>query len=243
MARQRNPLKLPDWHDIDMVVADSGSSRARWNSLPASAKPLSRRLCEKPLCRSHLHHAGSGVRKGVRQRLNPIASEFAGKETVLLWWMIPSCARRARKSCRWRGRRARRVFFASAAPPVIYPNVYGIDMPTPSELIAVGKTRAGWPTIGADRVIYRKHRRHEARDPAKPAPGPSGEDRRFVRSVSTAATSPGTSRRSSCKDWLSRVTSRAVRWWGRINNRRTIGIPVSTPHTTPHNHERTRLLS
>jgi len=48
-----------------------------------------------------------------------------------------------------------KVFFASAAPPVIYPNVYGIDMPTPSELIAVGKTTEQIATeISADRVIY-----------------------------------------------------------------------------------------
>jgi amidophosphoribosyltransferase len=50
---------------------------------------------------------------------------------------------------------AKKVIFASAAPPVMFPNVYGIDMPTPSELIAVGKTTEQIATeIGADRVIY-----------------------------------------------------------------------------------------
>jgi amidophosphoribosyltransferase len=50
---------------------------------------------------------------------------------------------------------ARKVYFASAAPPVRYPNVYGIDMPTSRELIATGRTDAEIAReIGADRLIY-----------------------------------------------------------------------------------------
>jgi amidophosphoribosyltransferase len=50
---------------------------------------------------------------------------------------------------------ARKVFFASAAPPVRFPNVYGIDMPTRSELIATGRDEAQVAeAIGADQVIY-----------------------------------------------------------------------------------------
>jgi amidophosphoribosyltransferase len=50
---------------------------------------------------------------------------------------------------------ARKVFFASAAPPVRYPNVYGIDMPTRSELIATGRSEDEIALeIGADAVIY-----------------------------------------------------------------------------------------
>jgi amidophosphoribosyltransferase len=50
---------------------------------------------------------------------------------------------------------ARKVYFASAAPPVRYPNVYGIDMPAASELIANGRTVAQVEElIGADRLIY-----------------------------------------------------------------------------------------
>jgi amidophosphoribosyltransferase len=50
---------------------------------------------------------------------------------------------------------ARKVYFASASPPVRYPNVYGIDMPTPQELVATGRTEAEIATeIGADLLIY-----------------------------------------------------------------------------------------
>jgi len=50
---------------------------------------------------------------------------------------------------------ARRVYFASAAPPVRYPNVYGIDMPAASELVAHGRSEEEVQRIiGADRLIY-----------------------------------------------------------------------------------------
>jgi amidophosphoribosyltransferase len=50
---------------------------------------------------------------------------------------------------------ARRVYFASAAPPVRFPNVYGIDMPAKSELVAAGRTEEEVARlIGADRLIY-----------------------------------------------------------------------------------------
>ncbi|MCG7918526.1 MAG: amidophosphoribosyltransferase, partial [Candidatus Thiodiazotropha taylori] len=50
---------------------------------------------------------------------------------------------------------ARKVYFASAAPPVIYPNVYGIDMPSASELVAHNRTiEEVEEIIGADRMIY-----------------------------------------------------------------------------------------
>ena len=73
------------------------------------------------------------------------------------WSMTRSCAARRRaRSSSLRAKLAReRVYFASAAPPVRYPNVYGIDMPAASELIANGRTVDEiQELIGADRLIY-----------------------------------------------------------------------------------------
>ena len=81
-------------------------------------------------------------RKSVRQKLNAIGMEFKGKNVLLVDDSIVrgTTSREIVQMAREAG--ARRVFFASAAPPVRFPNVYGIDMPSPGELIATGRTDA-----------------------------------------------------------------------------------------------------
>jgi amidophosphoribosyltransferase len=94
-------------------------------------------------------------KKSVRQKLNAMANEFRGKNVMLVDDSIVrgTTSREIVQMARESG--AKRVFFASAAPPVRYPNVYGIDMPTKSELIATGRTEEEIATlIGADAVIY-----------------------------------------------------------------------------------------
>jgi amidophosphoribosyltransferase len=99
---------------------------------------------------------GQEVRKkSVRQKLNAIGMEFKGKNVLLVDDSIVrgTTSREIVQMARDAG--ARKVFFASAAPPVRYPNVYGIDMPTSHELIAYGRTDAEISReIGADRLIY-----------------------------------------------------------------------------------------
>ncbi|MGZ5202133.1 MAG: amidophosphoribosyltransferase, partial [Telluria sp.] len=99
---------------------------------------------------------GQGMRrKSVRQKLNAIASEFKGKNVLLVDDSIVrgTTSREIVQMAREAG--ARKVFFASAAPPVLFPNVYGIDMPTRDELIAYGRTVEEVCTeITADHLVY-----------------------------------------------------------------------------------------
>jgi amidophosphoribosyltransferase len=99
---------------------------------------------------------GQAVRsKSVRQKLNAIASEFKGKNVLLVDDSIVrgTTSREIVQMAREAG--ARNVFFASAAPPVLFPNVYGIDMPTRDELIAYGRTTEEvCREITADRLVY-----------------------------------------------------------------------------------------
>jgi len=99
---------------------------------------------------------GQGMRKkSVRQKLNAISSEFKDKNVLLVDDSIVrgTTSREIVQMAREAG--ARKVFFASAAPPVLYPNVYGIDMPTRDELIAHGRTvEEVCREITADRVVY-----------------------------------------------------------------------------------------
>jgi amidophosphoribosyltransferase len=99
---------------------------------------------------------GQGVRKkSVRQKLNVIASEFKGRNVLLVDDSIVrgTTSREIVQLARDAG--ARKVYMASAAPPVRFPNVYGIDMPTSSELVASGRTvEEVREIIGCDALIY-----------------------------------------------------------------------------------------
>ena len=99
---------------------------------------------------------GQAVRKkSVRQKLSPVASEFQGKNVLLVDDSIVrgTTSREIVEMARDAG--AKKVYFASAAPEVRYPNVYGIDMPTREELIANGRTVEEIATeISADGVVF-----------------------------------------------------------------------------------------
>jgi amidophosphoribosyltransferase len=99
---------------------------------------------------------GQAVRKkSVRQKLNVIASEFKGRNVLLVDDSIVrgTTSREIVQMARDAG--ARKVYMASAAPPVRYPNVYGIDMPTANELVAHGRSvDEVRDLIGCDALIY-----------------------------------------------------------------------------------------
>lgn len=99
---------------------------------------------------------GQAVRKkSVRQKLSPVGSEFEGKKVLLVDDSIVrgTTSKEIVEMARSMG--AEKVYLASAAPEVRYPNVYGIDMPTSEELIAYNKTNKEISdAIGADGVVF-----------------------------------------------------------------------------------------
>jgi amidophosphoribosyltransferase len=93
--------------------------------------------------------------RSVRRKLNPIALEFRNKNVLLVDDSIVrgTTSRQIIEMAREAG--ARKVYMASASPPVRYPNVYGIDMPDAEELIAHGRSVDEiCSLIGADRLFY-----------------------------------------------------------------------------------------
>ena len=98
---------------------------------------------------------GQQRRKTVRQKLNAMSVEFRGKNVLLVDDSIVrgTTSREIVQMAQEAG--ARKVYFASAAPPVRFPNVYGIDMPTRQELIATGRNDDDIRReIGADYLVY-----------------------------------------------------------------------------------------
>ena len=99
---------------------------------------------------------GQAIRKkSVRQKLNAVASEFKGKNVLLVDDSIVRGTTSKEIVQMARDAGANKVFLASAAPPVRYANVYGIDMPSETDLVAHGRTEEEVrQLIGCDALIY-----------------------------------------------------------------------------------------
>ncbi|QTH63869.1 amidophosphoribosyltransferase [Psychrosphaera ytuae] len=94
-------------------------------------------------------------KKSVRRKLNAISQEFKGKNVLLVDDSIVRGTTSEQIIEMARDAGANKVFFASAAPEIRFPNVYGIDMPSPNELIAYGREADEVAAmIGADELIY-----------------------------------------------------------------------------------------
>lgn len=94
-------------------------------------------------------------KKSVRQKLNAITTEFKGKNVLLVDDSIVRGTTSEQIVDMARAAGAKKVYFASAAPEVRFPNVYGIDMPSANELIAHGRELDDiCNLIGADKLIY-----------------------------------------------------------------------------------------
>ncbi len=143
--------------DIDVVIPIPESSRPSAMQLSVElGRPYREGFVKNRYVGRTFIMPGQGMRKkSVRQKLNAITSEFKGRNVLLVDDSIVrgTTSKEIVQMAREAG--ARKVYMASAAPPVRFPNVYGIDMPTREELIAHDRTveeiRA---FIGADALIY-----------------------------------------------------------------------------------------
>jgi amidophosphoribosyltransferase len=150
---------MPEAQDIDVVIPIPDSSRPSALELANSLGLKYREgfVKNRYIGRTFIMPGQAIRRKSVRQKLNPIGMEFKDQVVLLVDDSIVrgTTSREIVMMAREAG--ARKVYFASASPPVRYPNVYGIDMPTPQELVATGRTEGEIAAeIGADLLIYQE---------------------------------------------------------------------------------------
>jgi amidophosphoribosyltransferase len=144
-------------HDIDVIIPipDTSRTAAVQVAYHLGAKYREGFIKNRYIGRTFIMPGQEERAKSVRHKLNAIDLEFRGKNVLLVDDSIVrgTTSRQIIKLAREAG--ARKVYFASAAPPVRFPNVYGIDMPAAKELIANGRSvEEIEKLIGADRLIY-----------------------------------------------------------------------------------------
>jgi len=159
MAEKLGDRIITEWpnHDIDVVIPIPDTSRAC--ALPLAYK-INRKYREgfiknRYIGRTFIMPDQPEREKSIRQKLNAIELEFKEKNVLLVDDSIVRGTTSKEIIQMARDAGAAKVYFASAAPPVRYQNVYGINMPTTKELIAHGKTEEEvCSLIGADKLIY-----------------------------------------------------------------------------------------
>ena len=150
-------LALRPDHDIDVVVPIPDSSRIAGQAMAYNLGVKFREglVKNRYIGRTFIMPGQSQRKKSVKQKLNTIPLEFKDKNVMLVDDSIvrgTTCQQIIEMA---RDAGAAKVYFASAAPPVRYPNVYGIDMPSAEELIAHDRTEEEiCKLIGADWLVY-----------------------------------------------------------------------------------------
>jgi len=147
---------MPD-HDIDVVipVPDSGRYAALQMASTLGVEYREGFVKNRYIGRTFIMPGQVERMKSVRRKLNAIPREFEGKNVMLVDDSIVRGNTSAQIVEMAREVGANKVYFASAAPPVRFPNVYGIDMPAATEFIANGRTiEEIGETIGANRLFY-----------------------------------------------------------------------------------------
>ena len=152
---------LNEWpdHDIDVVIPIPDTSRTAALPLAYDLNVKYREgfIKNRYIGRTFIMPGQAQRNRSVKHKLNAVSLEFRGKNVLLVDDSIVrgTTSRQIIQMARDAG--ARKVYFASASPPVRYPNIYGIDMPAPSELIASGRNEKQIEEeLGADRLIYQE---------------------------------------------------------------------------------------
>ncbi len=163
-ARLRMGTKLAskiqkEWsdHDIDVVIPIPDTSRTAALQLANKLGVKFREgfMKNRYIGRTFIMPGQQMRKKSVRQKLNAIDLEFKRKNVLLVDDSVVRGTTSEQIIQMARDAGAAKVYFASAAPPVRYPNVYGIDMPAVDELIAHDRTEQEvCDAIGADKIIY-----------------------------------------------------------------------------------------
>jgi amidophosphoribosyltransferase len=148
--------EMPE-HDIDVVIPipDTSRSTALEVAYHLNVKYREGFIKNRYIGRTFIMPGQQERKKSVRQKLNPIELEFAGKNVLLVDDSIVrgTTSKQIVQMAREAG--AKKVYMASAAPPVRYPNVYGIDMASHAEFVAHNRTvEEITEIIGADWLVY-----------------------------------------------------------------------------------------
>jgi amidophosphoribosyltransferase len=141
--------------DVVMPIPDSSRPAAMQLAMRLGIEYREGFIKNRYIGRTFIMPGQAARKKSVRQKLNAIPSEFEGKSVLIVDDSIVRGTTSQEIVQMARDSGAKRVVFASAAPPVRFPNVYGIDMPTRGELIAFGRSDEEiCRAIGADALIY-----------------------------------------------------------------------------------------
>ena len=148
--------EMPE-HDIDVVIPipDTSRSTALEVAFHLNVKYREGFIKNRYIGRTFIMPGQQERKKSVRQKLNPIELEFSGKNVLLVDDSIVrgTTSKQIVQMAREAG--AKKVYMASAAPPVRYPNVYGIDMASHDEFVAHNRTvEEITEIIGADWLVY-----------------------------------------------------------------------------------------
>ena len=159
MGKQLANKILREWadNDIDVIIPIPDTSRTAALEIAIRLNKNYREglIKNRYIGRTFIMQGQAVRKKSVRHKLNPLVSEFKGKNVLLVDDSIVRGTTSKEIVQMARDSGAKKVYFASASPPIRFPNIYGIDMPSKNDLIANGRnTQEICDEIGADKLIY-----------------------------------------------------------------------------------------